>query len=340
MRIGGFRHFLLGLLATATAAGALAQDGVFNLRVDVQSVSLDVTVRNAAGEPMLSLLERDFSIFEDGVEQEIKSFSALDTPYNILLLFDRSGSTEDQWRTMQRAASTFARNMRKQDRVALASFEDGLTMLSSWKDMPAQIDRALGELLKRGPGGGSNLYWSLERATRREFRGIEGRRAVVVLTDGRDSSLGKQTSTTGSPPSAATDPAFKNTLAVVREARIPLYFVALNTDRNPGGSLGEDYYSLENRYFTGRSGMAFLAEVRHRMELLADASGGRVFFPKNLRDVIVIYDDISLDMSTAYSLSYISSQGGAESGQVRKIEVRVRRRDSTVHQSRDSYLTP
>jgi Ca-activated chloride channel family protein len=333
------RHLLLALLATATAVAALAQDDVFKMRVDVQSVSLDVTVKNAAGEPIPSLRERDFSIYENGVEQEIKTFSAIDAPYNILLLFDRSGSTQDQWRTMQRAASTFARNMRRQDRVALASFEDGLTMLSSWKEMPEQIDRALGELLKRGPGGGSNLYWSLERATRREFRGIEGRRAVIVLTDGRDSTLGKQAFATGSARSAANDPAFQQTLAVVREARIPLYFVALNTDKNPGGSLGDDYYSLESRYFTGRSGMAFLAEVRHRMELLADASGGRVFFPRNPRDVVVVYDDISLDMSTAYSLSYISSHGAA-SGETRKIEVRVRRRDATVRQSRDSYVTP
>jgi VWFA-related protein len=291
------------------------------------------------GEPLSTLRERDFPVYEDGVEQEIKTYSAIDTPYNLLLLFDRSGSTEDQWRTMQRAASTFARNMRKQDRVALASFEDGLTMLSGWEDTPGQVDRALGELLKRGPGGGSNLYWSLERATRREFRGVEGRRAVVVLTDGRDSQLGKQTLATGSPKRAATDPAFKNTLAVTREARVPLYFVALNTDKNPGRSLGEDYYSLEGRYFTGRSGMAFLAEVRHRMELLADASGGRVFLPRSLGDVVDIYDDISLDMSTAYSMSYISSHGAA-SGETRKIEVRVRRRDARVRQSRDSYLTP
>jgi hypothetical protein len=160
-----------------------------------------------------------------------------------------------------------------------------------------------------------------------------------VLTDGRDSTLGKQTLATGSARNAANDPAFQQTLAVIREARIPLYFVALNTDQNPGGSLGDDYYSLESRYFTGRSGMAFLAEVRRRMELLADASGGRVFFPKNLRDVVVIYDDISLDMSTAYSLSYISSHGAA-SGVTRKIEVRVRRRDATVRQSRDRYITP
>ena len=332
------RLLLLGLTGILGISGALAQQPVFNLRVDVPLVLLDVTVMDEQNQPITSLLQRDFTIYEDGVEQEIKNFSALDTPYNILLLFDRSGSTEDQWKTMQRASSSFLRNLRKQDRVALASFEEGLTILSGWNESHSETDQALEGLLKRGPGGGTNLYWSLERATQREFRNIEGRRAVVVLTDGRDNTLVAQTLKLSLPKSAANDPGFQHTLSVIRETRIPVYFVALNTDKNPNG-LGSDYYSLEYRFPNSGSGKALLVEVRKRMELLADASGGRVFYPRRVQEIAPVYSQISREMSTAYSLAYISTNAG-EHGQTHKIQVRVRRNGSQVRQSRESYLTP
>jgi VWFA-related protein len=332
------RLLLLGLIGALSATGLPAQEPVYSMKVDVGLVSLDVTVMDAQNQPMTSLLQRDFTVYEDGDEQEIKNFSTLETPYNILLLFDRSGSTQDQWRTMQRAASTFVRNLRKQDRVALASFEDGLTMLSGWSSSHSEVDQALEGLLKRGPGGGTNLYWSLERATQREFRGIEGRRAVVVLTDGRDNMLVRQTMATSLPKSAQNDPTFQHTLAALRAARIPVYFVALNTDRNPS-DLGDDYYLLDTRFPTTGAARAFITETRKRMEMLADVSGGRVFFPKRVQAIVPVYDQISRDMSTAYSLGYISTHGG-EQGRSHTIEVRVRRNGAKVRQSRENYFTP
>ena len=239
---------------------------------------------------------------------------------------------------MQRAASAFVRNLRKQDRVALASFEDGLMMLSDWSESHSQIDRALEGLLKRGPGGGTNLYWSLERATQREFRNIEGRRAVVVLTDGRDNMLIRQTLATSLPKSAQNDPAFQHTAAVLRAAHIPVYFVALNTDRNPD-DLGNEYYGLQYRFPNSGSAQAFLTETRKRMEILADVSGGRVFFPKRVQEIVPVYDQISRDLSTSYGIGYISTHG-SERGQLHSIEVRVRRNGSKVQQSRESYFIP
>jgi Ca-activated chloride channel homolog len=330
------RLLLLGLIGILSANALAAQEPVYSMRVDVGLVSLDVTVMDPQNQPVTSLRERDFAVYEDGEEQEIKHFSALDTPYNILLLFDRSSSTEDQWRTMQRAASAFIRNLRPQDRVALASFEDGITMLSGWNESRSQADQALEGLLKRGPGGGTNLYWSLERATQREFRGIQGRRAVVVLTDGRDNVLIRQTMATSLPKSAQNDPGFLHTLAVLRAARVPIYFVALNTDKNPD-DLGNEYYNLDYRFPTSGAARAFLTETRKRMEMMADATGGRVFFPKRVQAIVPVYDQISRDMSTAYSIGYISTHG-SEHGRSHTIEVRVRR--STVRQSRETYFTP
>ena len=303
------------LVAAAWAASGRTQEPEFQLRVDVPLVSVDVRVVDSRGEPLTTLAETDFVVLEEGEEQKIQVFSSVDTPYNILLLFDRSGSTENQWTFMQRAAARFLRNLRPQDSLALGAFDEGLTMLSDWSDTRKGVETAIEQLTKRGPGGGTNLYQSLERATQREFRNTTGRRAMVILTDGRDARLGSQR------PGAA-DPAFARTQSILQNARVPLYFVALNTDRNPG---------------TGYSSGTVVLQARSRMEVLANATGGAIFFPKNIGDIVDVYDQVSKDLSSSYTLAYTSNRP-ATSGQTRKIEVRVH--GAKVKQSRETYITP
>jgi len=306
-------------LGIASASAVLGQEPAYQLRVDVPLVSVDVRVNDSRGQPLTSLTEKDFIVVEDGAEQQIQAFSSVETPYNILLLFDRSGSTQDQWSFMQRAASRFMMNLRKQDSLALGAFDDGLTMLSAWNDPPRELEKALEELPKRGPGGGTNLYQSLDRATQREFRNTTGRRALIVLTDGRDLSLDSRRRGSG-----AADPVFARTYATAQRARVPIYFVALNTDKNPSGSYG---------FSSG----AIVVEARTRMESLANVTGGGVFFPKSIRDIVSVYDQISRDLSSSYTLAYISSKLAVQ-GQSHRIEVRVH--DAKVNQSRETYTTP
>lgn len=314
-------RFIDALVTTVLGVGVLAislsaQDPVYTLRVDVPLVSVDVKVLDSRDQPMTSLTAKDFIVREDGAEQEIQVFTSVDTPNNILLLFDRSGSTQDQWTFMQRAASRFIRNLRPQDRVALAAFDEGVMMLSGWNDTPAQTERALEELQDRGPGGGTNLYQSLERIMRREFRNTSGRRAMVVLTDGRDSQLANL-------KLLAVNRSFERTVERVRFARVPVYFVALNTDKN---------LTSPNKAFG-----AVPREARLRMETLADVTGGGISFPKSIRDIVEVYDQVSRDLSSSYGLSYTSTHR-AGPGQYHRIEVRVH--GAKVKQSREGYTTP
>ena len=308
--------FVVAAIACIGMASAPAQEPLYQLRVDVPLVSVDVRVTDASNQPMTSLTEKDFIVVEDSAEQQIQSFSSVDTPYNILLLFDRSGSTQDQWTFMQRAASRFMVNLRKQDSLALGAFDDGLMMLSAWGDSSKEIDKALDELTKRGPGGGTNLYQTLERAAQREFRNTTGRRALIVLSDGRDASLGSQRRETA-------NSVFARTYSIVQRARVPIYFVALNTDKNPSG--------------TALNSSAVAIEARMRMEMLANVSGGGIFFPKGIRDIVDIYDQVSRDLGSSYTLAYISSHGTIQ-GQSHRIEVRVH--GAKVKQSRETYVNP
>jgi VWFA-related protein len=299
-------------------AAVLLQDPVLQLRVDVPLVSVDVKVLDSRGQPMTSLTAKDFIIAEDGVEQQVASFTSIDTPYNILLLFDRSGSTEELWTTMQRSADRFVRNLRSQDRVALAAFDEGVMMLSGWNDSRDAARRALDELSDRGPGGETNLYQSLERVTQREFYNTSGRRAVVVLTDGRDTALLYQRQR----GNGLNDPVFQRTTNIVRASRVPVYFAALNTDKNRNGLAG--------------GSETLIREARARMELLADVSGGGIFFPRGTREIVDVYDQVSRDLSSSYSLAYTSTHA-AVPGQTHRIEIRVH--GASVKQSRSEYVT-
>src|SRR5579862_9854571 len=118
------RVFLrLTLLIFIVAATVVAQEPLYTLQVNVPWVTVDVTVTDPAGRCVSDLTRNDFQVYENGVPQTINAFAPVSMPYNILLLFDRSGSTEHKWQFMLRAAAGFIENLRPQDRVAIDSFD-------------------------------------------------------------------------------------------------------------------------------------------------------------------------------------------------------------------------
>ena len=91
------------------------------MKVDVAMVSLDVSVFSASGAPVTNLRQQDFRIYEDGRRQEIQGFASSDTPYNMLLIVDRSGSMRSQFPLLIQAVNRFIGNLRSQDQFALAA---------------------------------------------------------------------------------------------------------------------------------------------------------------------------------------------------------------------------
>src|SRR5690606_22630886 len=133
--------------------------------------------------------------------------------------FDRSGSTQHQWSFMQRAVAGFVARLRAQDRAAIGVFDFELEMLSSWDDSLETTLEALGATVRPGRMvGGTDFYGAIERTVRREFRDVEGRRAVVVLTDGRDTSLYRTATSRNRVIPGDEDRDFRRTLERVAEA--------------------------------------------------------------------------------------------------------------------------
>src|SRR5262245_53201478 len=128
MAILYLRNGMRTLVAIAALALSLAisemtagQD-IPRISVDVSLVTLDVEVVDSNNRPVTTLDRKDFQIYEDGVPQELRSFDAVATPYNILLLFDCSSSTEKDWPFLVEAMNKFTKMLRPQDRIAIAEF--------------------------------------------------------------------------------------------------------------------------------------------------------------------------------------------------------------------------
>jgi len=323
------RHAWLGLPAvTLIAAVALAHAlNPVQLSVDVQVVSLEVYVDDPSRKPITNLTREDFSVFEDGEPREITNFTSAETPYNILLLFDRSASTQSQWPFLLRAISRFITQLPDQHRIALAAFDDKPEMVMNWmtaRDFAKQAFRTIPT-----ENGGTDVYQAIEWATN-QFKGAQGRKGIIVLTDGVDNRLSKKLVTFDrdrnpkiAPPEQDAD--FQKMLRTVAQNGTLIYFVAVNTDRNLDPKLPPNSFDLQQR-----------VAARERMEITANRSNGTLHLPRSIEDVGALYEKIGNELGNSYSLGFRPGKI-ARDASFHRIEVRVRDKNLRVTPSREGY---
>jgi VWFA-related protein len=328
---------LLGL-AVVTTTALIGQETLYTLKVDVRLVSVDVTVTDAFGKTVNDLAAMDFQVFENGIPQQIRYFSPVSSPYNIMLLFDRSGSTQHKWPFMQKAVAGFVATLRPQDRIAIDCFDSEIETLASWSDKRDKAIEALERLTTPKATGVTALYQSLQTALRRQFKNVAGRRALVVLTDGRDTSLYRGVIARSRMLSSEEDRLFQRTLRLAGSQRIPIYFVAMNTDLNfePNLSGGDEYRNLQVLFPKSSTASDYLNGVRSRMQQLSERSGGRMLYPRKLDDIVPLYEGIGRELGTSYSLGYTPADGRAD-GSLRRIEIRTADPALRLTQSRTAY---
>ena len=159
-----------------------AQNPATTFRVDVPLVSLDVGVTDPSGRALINLTQEDFQILEEGEPREIKSFSSVETPYNILALFDCTGSTREAWPFLLKALNGFLGTLRPQDLVAVAAFGAGTTTILDWTPRSAE---SLNVQMKMPSPlcDQTNFYGAVTWATRK-LQEVNGRKGVIVFTDG------------------------------------------------------------------------------------------------------------------------------------------------------------
>ena len=152
------------------------------LKTDTNLVMVPVVATDRGGMYIPDLTQNDFTLSEDGVPQEISFFSEITKPFHVVLMIDTSASTRDKLRLIQNAAYAFVQQLKPADRVKVISFDDSVRDLIDFTSDRETLKSAINGT---APGQGTKVYDALEMAFD-TVRRIQGRKAIVIFTDGVD----------------------------------------------------------------------------------------------------------------------------------------------------------
>ena len=337
------------------------------IKTDTQLVSVPAVVTDSSGRPLSGLKPENFRLIEDGEPQTIANFGTTETPFEIALLLDTSGSTRDDVALIRSAANSFIEALRPGDRVGIVAFNQARTVAEPIATVellsPLTSDReALRTAIDNlGASQGTPYYDGLERVADGIFRepakdDVRGRRAVVALTDGVDSSSNSD---------------FGTAKMKLARAGIACYFIQVNTedfveDRLIKDCQDDGQLSLSKRQIERYRQLFFpkaKAEnfnsfcqmgpfermsisrdlynlARREMNDLAHVSGGRSFQAETLADARTAFARVAADIGTQYSLGYYPTNK-ARDGKFRSIKLEVRGlKEKAQIRARDGYYAP
>ena len=155
------------------------------IKVDSNLVSVPVIVSDREGRYVPNLTVQQFKLFDNSNEQKITYFDAAEEPVNIALLLDTSLSTEGAIDDIRKAAKSFLKELRPQDRAMVISFNDAVHRLCELTNDRKTLEKAIGNA-KVGEFVGTTLNDAVVEVARKEFRTVTGRKAIILLSDGQD----------------------------------------------------------------------------------------------------------------------------------------------------------
>lgn len=297
------RALPLAAILTVTLSGQTPpQRPAFRSGIDV--VSLNVTVTDPENRYVTDLQLDEFVVYEDGIQQDVTFFTRTQLPIALALLIDTSASMEDRLATAQSAAVGFAQRLRPQDMAEVIDFDSRVEILEAFTNDIQQLERAI----HRTSAGGSTslfnaIYISLKELKTVRARSIEDvrRQAIVVLSDGEDTS-------------SLVD--FDEVLELAKRSETVIYTIGLR--------------SRERRSRRG------FQEADFVLRQLSQETGGRAFFPNDIQDLAGIYEQISDELSSQYTLGY-TSKNPQRDGRWRRVVVRVNRPEVTARTKQGYY---
>jgi Ca-activated chloride channel family protein len=175
--------FILALaLAVAAQTKPAEPQDVETLKIDTDLVTVPVIATAVGGLYITDLRKEEFAISEDGVAHEIAFFGKVAAPFHVILMLDTSASTQAKLRQIQQAAYAFVQQLQPADRVKVISFDDKVRDLN---EFTSNRETLLTAINSTRSGEGTKVYDAIELALN-TVRRIQGRKAIVIFTDGMD----------------------------------------------------------------------------------------------------------------------------------------------------------
>ncbi|MGE0103758.1 MAG: VWA domain-containing protein [Blastocatellales bacterium] len=319
------------------------------IRLDTTLVSVPVSVLDRDGRFVPFLKKADFQIFEDGTKQDIESFESVEVPFNVVLMLDTSNSTRFRLEDIQGAAYAFVGQLRPDDRVMVVSFDSQYRINCDFTSDRYELREAI---YGTRPGGSTKLYEAMDMVVQR-LEEMQGRKAIVIFTDGVDTSSNKRRATA------------ESTLEMIEESGALVYPIRYDTEESVRGGASRGgtipgippiinipwpsprrtprngrlpRWPFDNLIFNqvsgqfpgqwpqgripGTGGGDYAAGAVYLQEL-ADRSGGRLYYAEDLRNVSSAFTQIAEELRHQYVIGYYPTNAEKD-GTYRSVKVRVR----------------
>lgn len=284
-------------------AAAVAQQDRPAFRTGIDIVSLNVTVTDGGTRYITDLDQGDFTVFEDGVRQEVTFFTRRPQPIALSLLLDSSASMEDKIPTLQVAAANFVRRLKPSDIGQIIDFDSRVEVKQAFTGNQTELVAAIEQTVA---GGSTSLHNAIYIALKelRKVRAVNEedvrRQALIVFSDGEDTS---------------SLVSFDEVLDLAKRSETSIYTIALR---------GADVQTKGFR------------EAEYVMKTLATETGGRAFFPSRIDDLAGVYTQIADELASQYTIGY-TSKNTRRDGAWRRIVVQVARPSVTPRAKRGYY---
>ncbi len=310
----------MGVSRGGTDAGNVESEEGEIIRVDTRLVSVPVSVYDRNGLYMPNLGRENFTILDQGEEQEIAYFGTSEAPFTVLMLIDTSPSAAYRMEDIHTAAIAFVDQLKPQDSVIVVEFDQRIRVHTTATRDRRRIERAI---RKARFGAGTSLYDAVDESLRRHLAGVQGRKAIVLFTDGVDTTSRRAT--------------FDTTLDFAEESDTPVFPVYYNTFLETSrGVRGSNWPYPESQAPAGTTAAEY-AVGRKYLEDLSAYTGGRIFEPlRTAAGLTTAFQNIAEELRRQYYIGFIPSDTGS-SGERRQIRVRVNR-PNLVIRARDSYI--
>jgi len=292
---------LLAVVLIAALASTPSAQGTFKAAVDI--VSLNVTAMDPSNHYVIDLDEKNFSVFEDGVKQDLSFFTRKQQAIAMSLLLDSSASMEDKLPTLQTAATNFVHRLKPSDLAQVIDFDSRVEIRQAFTSKQNELESAIQQTTAGGSTSLYNaIYISLKELAKIRAQGEEDvrRQALVLFSDGEDTS---------------SLISFDEVLELAKRSETAIFTIALRgTDTQSKG----------------------FHEAEFVMRQLAQETGGRAFFPSKIDDLNGVYSEIADELASQYTLGY-SSKNGKRDGAWRRIVVQIDKPNVTPRTKRGYY---
>ncbi len=311
------------------------------IKVETGLVSIPVKVVDRGGKFIGGLMKENFKVFEDSVEQQIEYFTNEQQPFTVALILDMSYSAKFKAEEIQSAALAFIDQLRPSDKVMVVSFDQEVYIHCEPTNDRKILQTAI---LKTKIDYGTSLYEAMDLVMNEKFKKITGRKAIVIFSDGVDTSSRQSNDLRNLSDALELDAliypieydTFKEVQAmknkpVIQQPKLPSPIPSKNKNPFPIPTVG-GVGTMDEKGTT-------VEEYRKAAEYLnelANRTGGRLYKASTIANLSDAFSRIASELREYYSIGYYP-KNEMDSGKKYKIKVRVDREGARV-KTRDSYV--